>query len=66
MTDSARVKKARLVFAEVTGVLEDAALIAAEGQAAPDLPAARRSCDRLLARLKSCIEQLQRLRRRLE
>ena len=66
MTDSSHVEKARLVFAEVTGTLEDSALIAAEGQAAADFAGARHSCDRLLARLKSCLEQLQRLRRRLE
>ncbi len=49
MAEAARVETARKAFAEVTGALEDATLIAAEGQATPDLAAARqivRSPDR--------------------
>ena len=65
MAKAARVETARVVFAEITGVLEDATLVAAEGQAAPDLAAARQICNRLMAHLGICTEQLHRLRRRL-
>lgn len=65
MTETARVETARKAFAEVTGVLEDAAVMAADGQASPNLLAARQSCDRLIALLKTTLAQLQRLRRRL-
>lgn len=65
MTDAARVEKARVVFAEVTGTLEDAALVAAEGQAAPDLAAARSTCDRLIPLLEVCLSKLRHLRRRV-
>jgi len=65
MNEAALVETAREAFAEVTGVLEDAAVIAAEGQASPKLSAARQSCDRLINVLEACLERLQRLRRRL-
>lgn len=66
MTETARVETARKAFAEATGALEDAAIVATERQAAPDLVAARQSCDRLIDALGACLAQLQRLRRRLE
>ena len=65
MAKAARVETARVVFAEITGLLEDATLVAAEGQAAPDLAVARQICNRLMADLGICTEQLHRLRRRL-
>ena len=65
MAEAVRVETVRRAFAEVTGELEDATLIATEGQATMDLVAARRSCDRLIESLESCNAQLQRLRRRL-
>ena len=65
MAKAARVETARVVFAEITGVLEDATLVAAEGQAAPDLATARQICNRLMAHLGFCTRQLHRLRRRL-
>lgn len=65
MTDAKRVETARKVFAEVTGALEDATLVAADGQASSNLSVARHSCDRLIALLETTVAQLQRLRRRL-
>ena len=65
MPETTRIESARLVFAKVTGALEDAAVAAAEGQASPNLSAARQSCDCLIAQLKSSLTRLQRLRRRL-
>jgi hypothetical protein len=55
-----------MVFAKLTGVLEDATLVAAEGQATPDFAAARQSCDGLIAVLDVSLKQLQQLRRQLE
>ena len=65
MTEAARVETARKAFANVTGSLEDATIVAAEGQASPDLSAARQSCDRLIALLETTLARLQRLRRRI-
>jgi hypothetical protein len=65
MNEGERIEKARKAFAEVTGALEDATIIAAEGQASPILSAASQSCDRLIALLETTLAQLQRLRRRL-
>ena len=56
---------ARKTFADITGLLEDAALLASEAQAAPGLVAARQSCDRLIVAVKACRGRLHRLRRRL-
>ena len=52
-------------FADITGLLEDAALLASEAQAAPSLVAARHSCDRLIVAVETCRGRLQRLQRRL-
>jgi hypothetical protein len=65
MNEGERIEKARKAFAEVTGALEDATIIAAEGQASPILSAASQSYDRLIALLETTLAQLQRLRRRL-
>lgn len=65
MTEAVRVDAARQAFAEVTGALEDATLVAAEGQATPNLSAAHHSCDRLIALLETTLARLQHLRRRL-
>jgi len=65
MIEATRLKMARKSFADATGSLEDATLVAAEGQASPNLSAARQSCDRLIAVLETCLARLQRLRRRL-
>lgn len=65
MAEASRIAMARKAFAGATGALEDATLIAAEGQATPDIAAARRSCDRLIALTKACLRRLQLLRRRL-
>lgn len=66
MTNSARVETARVVFAEVTGDLEDAALVAAEGQAAADFTAVLQACDRLIPLLEVCLNRLRKLRRRVQ
>jgi len=60
-----RVEAAQVVFAKVTAVLEDTALIAAEQQEISELNTARRSCDSLIARLEAWLRFLHRLRRRL-
>ena len=65
MTEATRVEAARRAFAEVTGALENATIVAAEGQASPSLSAARKSCDRLIALQETCLTRLQQLRRRL-
>ena len=59
------LEAARKTFADITGLLEDAALLASEAQAAPNLVAARHSCDRLIAAVEICRGRLHDLRRRL-
>ena len=65
MTEATRLKLALKTLAAVTGLLADATLVAAEGQASPNLAAARQSCDRLINALEACLARLQQLRRRL-
>jgi hypothetical protein len=65
MAKSVGVEVARQVFTKRTAALEDAPIIAAEGQVTSDLMAPRRSCDSLIARLAPRLKQLHRLRRRL-
>lgn len=65
MTGPAHTEAARKTFAELTGELEDASLIAAAGQTVFDVADARHTCDRLIATLEACLGRLQRLRRRL-
>jgi hypothetical protein len=60
-----RVETARKAFAAITGALEDASVVAAEGQATPNLSSARQSCDRLIALLVTTLARLQQLRRQL-
>ena len=59
------LEAARKTFADITGLLEDAALLASEAQAAPNLVAARQSCDRLIVAVETCRGRLQRLQRRI-
>lgn len=65
MAKAPRVETARAALAGLTGDLEDASLIAAEGQTAVDLSAARQSCDRLIEVLEVRLARLHRLRRQL-
>lgn len=65
MDERARIKSTRLVFARVTGEMEDASVAAAEGQAIADLATAQRACDRLIVLLEVCLRRLHRLRRSL-
>lgn len=65
MARALRVETARKALADLTGALEDATLMAAEGQTAVDLTVARQSCDRLIEVLEACLTRLHRLRRQL-
>ncbi len=65
MDERARTGSAKLAFAQLKGAIEDAAVVAAEGQAISDLATARRSCDRLIVSLEACLRRLYRLRRSL-
>lgn len=65
MTEATLHKMALKTFADVTGSLEDATVVAAEGRASPSISAARQSCDRLIALLESTLARVQRLRRRI-
>lgn len=65
MAETVRVEAARLAFAKLTGALEDAAAVAADGQSTRDLAMARRSCDQLIATLEIYLRRLHRLRRSL-
>ena len=66
MANRPKLEAARKTFADVTGALEDAALLASEAQAAPSLVAACQSCDRLIIAVETCRGRLDRLKRRLE
>ena len=59
------LEAARKTFADITGLLEDAALLASEAQAAPNLVAARQSCDRLIVAVETCRDRLHNLQRRI-
>lgn len=61
MTEATRLKMALKTFA----AMEDSSVVAAEGQATPNLSSARQSCDRLIVLLEATIARLQRLRRLL-
>lgn len=52
---------ARELFAELTGVLEDATVIAAEGPAVPYSLSARSACNRLIGLLEVCSHRLHNL-----
>lgn len=65
MSRALRVETARKALADLTGVLEDASLIAVEGQTALDLIVARQTCNRLIEVLEACLARLHRLRRQL-
>jgi hypothetical protein len=65
MVRSPRVETVQKTFAELTGALEDASLVAAEGQTA-SIADARQIYDRLIAVLEPCLRQLKCLRRRLQ
>ncbi len=66
MAEATRVENVRKALAEVTGTLEDASIIAAEGQGARNLADARQTCDRLISALGPCVARLKLLRRRLQ
>lgn len=65
MANRPALEAARKTFADITGALEDAALLASKAQAASSLVATRQSCDRLIVAVETCRGRLQRLRRRL-
>lgn len=53
-------------FADLTAALEDAAVVAANAQAAASRDEALRQCEALIAAVNSCLARLNRLKRRLE
>ena len=65
MARALHVETVRKAMADLTAALEDATLIAAEGQTALDLTAARQSCNQLIEVLEACLARLHRLRRQL-
>ena len=65
MANRPALEAACKTFADITGALEDAALLASEARAAPDQLAARKSCDCLIDAVETCLGRLHRLRRRL-
>ena len=65
MAKALNIDNAQKAFADITAALEDAALVASEGQAAPDIAAARLMCDRTIRLLGSCLGKAQYLRSRL-
>ena len=66
MANRPKLEAARKTFADITGALEDAALLASEAQATSSLVAARYSCDRLIVAVETCRGRLDRFKRRLE
>ena len=58
MPDPSPLDTIRLVFAELTGELEDAHVIACEGQAARTMEDGRRCRLRLVAALKAMLDRL--------
>ncbi len=66
MASPANLNSARKAFADITGALEDVALLASEGQSVPEPVEARRQCERLIVIVEACLDRLNHLRRRLE
>lgn len=56
----------RKTFADLTGALEDMAVLAAEAQATANREDAHRLCEGLIAAVNLCLDRLHRLKRRLE
>lgn len=65
MTEATRVAGVREAFAEITRALEDATLVATDGQASSNRSAAQQSCDHLIALVEATLARLQRWRRRI-
>ena len=65
MTKASTIDDARKAFADITATLEDMAVLASEGQSAPDIAAARKLTAQLIRRLRSCLGRAHHLRRRL-
>ena len=65
MAKRSRLVAARKTFADFTGQLEGAASLASAAQATPDIVEARRSCDRLIAAVETCLARLHELRKRI-
>jgi hypothetical protein len=63
MVEDARVETACRLFANLTGELEDAATVAAQGQGVSDLDAAHQTCDELVTLLDGCVRRLRGFRR---
>ncbi len=66
MAKAPRFDYVHRVFADLTGALEDATVLAAEAQATASRDDARRRCEDLIAAVNLCLVRLHRLRKRLE
>lgn len=66
MAKQPQLDAVRRTFADLTGVLEDATLLAARAQATASRDDAQRQCERLIAAVNLCLVRLHRLQRRLE
>jgi len=66
MAKQSRLDAVRRTFADLTGVLEDAAALAAEAQEIASRDDARRQCEDLITAVKLCLVRLHRLKRLLE
>jgi prophage DNA circulation protein len=66
MAEEPGLDAVRRAFADLTGALEDAAVLAAEAQAAASRGDARQRCEDLITAINLCLGRLQRLKRRLE
>ena len=66
MAELPRLDVVRKTFADLTGALEDAAMLAAEAQAITSRDDVRRQCEVLIAAVNLCLVRLHRLKRRLE
>lgn len=65
MPDTKIIGSCRKVFAEVTGELEDAALMACRGQAARNRNDIRKLCGDLIGSLERTLGKLRRMRKHL-
>ena len=66
MAKQSQLDAVRRIFADLTGALEDATVLAAEAQATASRDDAYRQCEDLIAAVSLCLVRLHRLKRRLE
>jgi len=66
MAKQSQLDAVRRMFADLTGALEDAAVLAAEAQASASRDDAHQQCESLIAAVNLCLVHLHRLKRLLE